>query len=589
MGLFDFFKKTDPELDPNVPIILKNIPIININSSQSLVPFLGNLKIPENILQMLWFGDGKLQNYNPENDNKVVFENELFRIAFSFRKEPSLIFTGMPVDCKSNLENIDKLGYYPSYEQLNPQQRCLYLKWLCDITQPVDIGYVFIFYYGLERYLISGKYADAINTILTLRQYHKHPSFLSYSASALIISAILHKDKETLLDVLDIIDDTSYCNNLVLLGKFLMQIDLTSDELINLSSAVGFRNKKYINEYPDLFKKSLKAILMQEFGKDTFPFFQLKMQYPYQPVLSFANFSLDQEVRSPVLPDLIHSPEFSTSINAILTTTHKQVKQSLVEMRKAGIAPVPKSVEIFKDDPKPECPYCNNLLDKMPSEKRKCPNCKKSIIVRTDPVDKKKILLREDQVEGFEEKLQHIRCHNAIQRILHNSNIDATQFDQTQENLKMKLGRDPTEKEVALEIVDNLGYYHFKNLDMGLFRNSILNKGDIFKAAGDLSNALAIYLELCYIDLNGPKNCGGSKNQPELLKEYPPFNIKDSSSTFIAPGIINYIRIINNDLNLSKEEIKQIFFEHNLKVQKFRKLTLSVEDAWIKLEPEFLL
>jgi hypothetical protein len=66
---------------------------------------------------------------------------------------------------------------------------------------PVDIGYVFIFYYGLERHLISGNYSEAIDTILTLRKTHNHPSFLSYSANALVISAILHKDKNTLMKV----------------------------------------------------------------------------------------------------------------------------------------------------------------------------------------------------------------------------------------------------------------------------------------------------------------------------------------------------------------------------------------------------
>lgn len=103
MGIFDLFKKKDPEMDENVQIIPKDKPIITNNSSQSLVPILGNLLIPENIRQLLWFGDGKFKNYNPENDQNVLFENELFRITFSFRKEPSLIFVGMPVDCISNL------------------------------------------------------------------------------------------------------------------------------------------------------------------------------------------------------------------------------------------------------------------------------------------------------------------------------------------------------------------------------------------------------------------------------------------------------------------------------------------------------
>ena len=69
------------------------------------------------------------------------------------------------------------------------------------------------------------------------------------------MSAILHKDKDTLIKVLDLTDDSGYCSSIILLGKFMMKIDLTIDEIITISSAVGFTNKKYIKDYPDLFKQ----------------------------------------------------------------------------------------------------------------------------------------------------------------------------------------------------------------------------------------------------------------------------------------------------------------------------------------------
>ena len=402
------------------------------------------------------------------------------------------------------------------------------------------------------------------------------------------MSTILHKDRDTLVRILDLIDDTNYCSSIVLLGKFMMHVDLTIDEIISTSSAVGFTNKKYIKEYPDLFKKSLETILLKEFGKKSYPIYQLKMQYTSQSIMSFANISLDQEVRSPVLPDLMHSPEFSSSIYSILKMTHDEVKKSLVEMRKSGSAPQPKSAETDNLGSNPECPYCHNLLDKMPQAKKKCPSCKKSIIVRTDPIEKKKILLREDQLEEFEHELTEIRNHKALQRILTDLNVDSSQFDQIKENIKMKTGKEPAEKDVMLEIVDNIGYHHFRNLDMGLFRNTILYKGDIFKLSGDLQNALITYLELCYIDLNNPNNCGGTKDYPELLKEYPPFNPNTSRDNLLAPGILWNIIQINKELNLTKDHIKDIFFSHNLKVEKSKKLPLSVEIAWERFEPAII-
>jgi hypothetical protein len=585
MGIFDFLRKKETPLEDKNQIIPLDEKFIHQNQSQSIVPFIGKLLIPENVRQLLWVGDGPFKNYNPENDKKILFENELFRVTFSFHTEPSLVFFSLPVDHDTNTENVEKLGYYPSYDKLNPQQRFVYLKWLCDITKPVDIGYVFIFYYGLERHLVSGKYSDAINTILTLRQHHKHPSFLSYSANALVLSAILHKDKETLVKVLDLIDDTSYCSSIVLLGKFLMHLDLIPAEIITISSAVGFKNQKYIKEYPDLFKKTLESNLIKEFGKNSYPIYQLKMQYPSHQTMSFANISFDQEIRSPLLPDILQSPEFSSSIKTILTTTHNEVKQSLAEMRKSGSAPQPIIAGFDSTGPKPECPYCHNLWEKMPTGNKKCPACKKTVIVRTDPVEKKKILLREDQLEEFEKKLKELRNHKTIQRILANLNVEISQFDQTKENLKMKSGKEPTDNDAILEIIDQVGYHHFKNLDMGLFRNTILDKCEIFKSSGDMKNALISYLELCYIDLNGPNNCGSSKNHPDSLKKYPPFNPNDTVLATPAPGIIKYIIQITKELNLTKDQAKEIFISHNSKVEKARKLPLSVQNAWVRLEP----
>ena len=195
-------------------------------------------------------------------------------------------------------------------------------------------------------------------------------------------------------------------------------MDLTIDEILSISSNVGFRNKRYIKEYPDLFKKSLESNLIDKFGKNSYPIYELNMKFPSNPIISFANISLDRDVRSPVLPDLLHSPEFSSSIKSILTTAHNEVKQSLAEMRKEGTAPKSKSDEILDSALNPECPYCHKLLDKVPKGVKKCPHCKEEIIVRTDPVEKKKILLRNDQIQEFKEKVRQVRTHKTIDRIL---------------------------------------------------------------------------------------------------------------------------------------------------------------------------
>lgn len=75
--------------------------------------------------------------------------------------EPSLIDARLPIH-KSDADIPEKLtGYWPSYSTISPAARRGYLQWLSGgRTDPlVDIGYVFIFFYGLERRTI----VDAVN------------------------------------------------------------------------------------------------------------------------------------------------------------------------------------------------------------------------------------------------------------------------------------------------------------------------------------------------------------------------------------------------------------------------------------------
>jgi len=65
------------------------------------------------------------------------------------------------------------LGYWPRYESMSPSQRGNYLRWLAlgKREHLNDIGYAFVYFYGLERRaLIDGKDVDLIlSEVLRLR------------------------------------------------------------------------------------------------------------------------------------------------------------------------------------------------------------------------------------------------------------------------------------------------------------------------------------------------------------------------------------------------------------------------------------
>lgn len=70
--------------------------------------------------------------------------------------EPALIDPGLPVDTRVPDYAGTKMGYWPSYTSIPPECRAAYLHWLLDGRRAPGayIGYVFLYFYGLERRLL---------------------------------------------------------------------------------------------------------------------------------------------------------------------------------------------------------------------------------------------------------------------------------------------------------------------------------------------------------------------------------------------------------------------------------------------------
>ena len=99
MGFFDFLKPKD-ESNLVKTISDYDVEIKDNSSGKYLEPYFENLKIHPTIRKLLWIADGIYQNYDPDVDKKT-FENELFRIEFSWDTEPSLLYSKLPIDSKT--------------------------------------------------------------------------------------------------------------------------------------------------------------------------------------------------------------------------------------------------------------------------------------------------------------------------------------------------------------------------------------------------------------------------------------------------------------------------------------------------------
>ena len=86
---------------------------------------------------------------------------------------------------KAEIEPQGKLGYWPSYSQMTPEQRGFYLYWLATgRNEPLrEIGYAFVYFYGLEkRALMDGEDIHIImqEVLRLLRQHTESGSFNGY-------------------------------------------------------------------------------------------------------------------------------------------------------------------------------------------------------------------------------------------------------------------------------------------------------------------------------------------------------------------------------------------------------------------------
>ena len=111
--------------------------------------------------------------------------------------DPALIDPGLDVDHRAPDYAGAYMGYWPSYSTIAPACRAAYLQWLADGRHAPHayIGYVFLYFYGLERRLLVDAQQSAVarserETLVTevrrlLGIYGTNGSFRGYAAGLL--------------------------------------------------------------------------------------------------------------------------------------------------------------------------------------------------------------------------------------------------------------------------------------------------------------------------------------------------------------------------------------------------------------------
>lgn len=304
--------------------------------------------IHEDIKYLLWLEDEK------RPDVKGVFETIeccgiKLTVSTSIQEEPSLIYKKHNIKEPEDISAVPRPNYYPRFRELTPEQTWVYLKLLCNpYDTSIDIGYVFLLYYGLERHLFQGNFDDAFRVILKLRDVHKNKSFQSYSSRALILSAMLRGKGEFVPEFLLSLDKEYEYNidgDLLLLCLFSFNIPIQPKEIMRFSDTFEFTNKNYIKKYPDIFEKCLIEVLIE---KNNEPFVSIE-KYITKPALNklsvlemtiFANMSIFE--KSIPVPQLSSNFMFKKDVYGFLEEAHERAKKIIAELRKSGNLEPPK-------------------------------------------------------------------------------------------------------------------------------------------------------------------------------------------------------------------------------------------------------
>lgn len=120
--------------------------------------------------------------------------------------DPALISPRLSVPKPGRTTRADPMGYWPSYSEITPANRAIYLDWLATgrSDPDIDLGYVFLFFYGLERRLMVdlaqsalGSQAEEVQLLVAelerlLSIYGEHRSFRGYCRSLVEAAGIIH-------------------------------------------------------------------------------------------------------------------------------------------------------------------------------------------------------------------------------------------------------------------------------------------------------------------------------------------------------------------------------------------------------------
>lgn len=276
-------------------------------------------QIPEKTRSYLWITDESPERILSLGVNRVFFFGDIKNDLYS---EPSLIWSKLQVVPNDDLPEIQ--NYEQDYLLLSPESRYQYLNWLRDTTRKTSFSFVALYLSGLIRHLMlrnDNNVIDEIRAIIKCHNLNNHEEFIREILIPLLNISIIRDDIDIPSEIPIILDSIDNFDYLSLIYRSQKKKSLTPDLVLRYASRSGFTNKRYINLYPELFKKELQNeidILENESGSPFFATF--KFEY-------YENYNNDYPLKKNIeVPDTIKDKKFHDFIFNLLESAHNRVR-----------------------------------------------------------------------------------------------------------------------------------------------------------------------------------------------------------------------------------------------------------------------
>lgn len=182
-----------------------------------------------------WYSKSSSVNIQDYKINDgMLYVGESLPDTYGYNNDSCLINPSLKTLPSKPWEHGDEMSYYPSYSDISPRCRGAYLEWLSTgRSEPeANIGYVFLFFYGLERRLFydgqkggipKSERLDIISEVKRLLSiYGENNSFRGYANNFLAMEWILYQNSEVIPAYIDLNSRHSQAAFQVVLAQYVV-------------------------------------------------------------------------------------------------------------------------------------------------------------------------------------------------------------------------------------------------------------------------------------------------------------------------------------------------------------------------------